>query len=529
MKIAFYLRLSESDGDLQENDESNSIENQRTLLYSYVEKKEELMAAVEEYVDDGYTGTNFNRPAFQRMIEDAKKGKINTIIVKDLSRLGRDYITVGDYIEQIFPLLGVRFIAVTSNYDSSVKDNPTMDFEMAVSNLINTFYSRDLSRKMRSAQKVKWQKGITTSGHPPFGYIKDPADKKKWILDPEASKIVRRLFDLALSGMNTTQIARTMNDEGYPTPCVYNETHKNWKLAEFVTKKSERLWTSNLARYYLIKRDYTGAMIMGRTEVVTIGSNKKRKLPESKWYIAEGVNEAIVSLEEYEEAQCVIRSRAKPDFIMDKQYVLKGHIRCGNCRCCLDFSDECMEEYYSCKRSISIGDQSECCKEKYMVKQVDHIVYQALKKHIVLLKELGLLVEQKARKEILEVKHKITEDRTLADRLKAEKVRQYEAYAEGLITREEYIRKKNELTDKIAALEEASKSIESSFDENKELLETAEEMADLAEEFEESTRLTRKMVEKLINTVYAYDPEHYHIVFRFDDKIAKMREIVNLQ
>ena len=270
---------------------------------------------------------------------------------------------------------------------------------------------------MRSAQKVKWQKGITTSGHPPFGYIKDPADKKKWILDPEASKIVRRLFDLALSGMNTTQIARTMNDEGYPMPCVYNETHKNWKLAEFVTKKSERLWTSNLARYYLIKRDYTGAMIMGRTEVVTIGSNKKRKLPESKWYIAEGVNEAIVTLEEYEEAQCIIRSRAKPDFIMDKQYVLKGYIRCGNCRCCLDFSDECTEEYYSCKRSISIGDQSEYCKEKYMVKQVDHIVYQALKKHIVLLKELGLLVEQKARKEILEVKHKITEDRSLRMRI----------------------------------------------------------------------------------------------------------------
>lgn len=164
-----------------------------------------------------------------------------------------------------------------------------------------------------------------------------------------------------------------------------------------------------------------------------------------------------------------------------------------------------------------------------MVKQVDHIVYQALKRHIVLLKELGLLVEQKARKEILDVKHKITEDKTLADRLKAEKVRQYEAYAEGLITREEYIRKKQELTDKITALEEAGKSIESSFEENKELLETAEEMSDLADEFEESTRLTRKMVEKLIDTVYAYDPEHYHIVFRFDDKIAKMREIVNLQ
>lgn len=143
--IAFYLRLSKSDGDLgkDEKDESNSIENQRKLLQTFVESMEDLGGTVREYIDDGYTGTNFKRPGFQQMVEDAKKGVIGTILVKDLSRLGRDYIGVGDYLEQIFPILGVRVIAVNSQYDSNQYVGSTMGLEMSITNLVNTLYSRD--------------------------------------------------------------------------------------------------------------------------------------------------------------------------------------------------------------------------------------------------------------------------------------------------------------------------------------------------------------------------------------------------
>ena len=176
---AFYLRLSESDGDLgvDGKDESNSIENQRLLLHSYLEARTDLVGEVVEYVDDGYSGTNFERPAFKRMIEDAKKGKVDVVLVKDLSRLGRDYIVAGDYIEQIFPMLGVRFIAVNNGYDSAGHVSGAMGFDIAVNNLINTFYSRDLSKKIKSGNETKWRRGISTSSYAPYGYDKSKTER----------------------------------------------------------------------------------------------------------------------------------------------------------------------------------------------------------------------------------------------------------------------------------------------------------------------------------------------------------------
>lgn len=171
-KIAIYLRLSLSDGDLKKGskDESNSIENQRLLLHSYIEKQNDLSGEIVEYVDDGYTGTNFNRPAFQKMIIDLKQGEIKTIVVKDLSRLGRDYIGVGDYIEQIFPLMGVRFIAVNNAFDSMKLNNGTPGIEVAVSNLVNNMYSRDIAKKVRAALETNWKNGKATCTNVPFGY-----------------------------------------------------------------------------------------------------------------------------------------------------------------------------------------------------------------------------------------------------------------------------------------------------------------------------------------------------------------------
>ena len=166
-RCAVYLRLSRSDGDQQE---SNSIKNQRALLNDYLGKHPELHK-VDEYVDDGYSGTNFNRPAFQKMIVDLKQGDIKVIMVKDLSRLGRDYIGVGDYIEQIFPLMGVRFIAVNNSFDSMKLNNGTPGIEVAVSNLVNNMYSRDIAKKIRAALETNWKNGKATCTNVPFGYV----------------------------------------------------------------------------------------------------------------------------------------------------------------------------------------------------------------------------------------------------------------------------------------------------------------------------------------------------------------------
>ena len=222
-KIAIYLRLSLADGDLKKGskDESNSIENQRMLLHDYIGKQEDLFGEIVEYVDDGYTGTNFNRPAFQKMIVDLKQGNIKVIMVKDLSRLGRDYIGVGDYIEQIFPLMGVRFIAVNNSFDSMKLNNGTPGIEVAVSNLVNNMYSRDIAKKIRAALETNWKNGKATCTNVPFGYVWNKKGGRRWEIDPEAAVCVKKVFELALSGCNTTQIAYGMNELNLPTPGLY--------------------------------------------------------------------------------------------------------------------------------------------------------------------------------------------------------------------------------------------------------------------------------------------------------------------
>lgn len=194
-KIAIYLRLSLADGDLKKGskDESNSIENQRILLHDYIGKQEDLFGEIVEYVDDGYTGTNFNRPAFQKMIVDLKQGDIKVIMVKDLSRLGRDYIGVGDYIEQIFPLMGVRFIAVNNSFDSMKLNNGTPGIEVAVSNLVNNMYSRDIAKKIRAALETNWKNGKATCTNVPFGYVWNKKGGQRWEIDPEAAPCVKKV------------------------------------------------------------------------------------------------------------------------------------------------------------------------------------------------------------------------------------------------------------------------------------------------------------------------------------------------
>ena len=222
--IAAYQRISRADGDLGKDgkDKSNSIENQKELIQRYISCKESLQnVPVMDFVDDGYTGSNFDRPGFQQMMDGVRNGKIDTIIVKDLSRFGRDYIGVGEYMEQIFPLLGVRLIAINDNYDSNNYKGTTLGMDVIVSNLVNTMYCRDAGKKLRTANQVKWRKGITTASAAPFGYQFDPDKKGAFIVDPPAAKIVRRIFDLAILGLGTREIAMMLNDENVPVPSVW--------------------------------------------------------------------------------------------------------------------------------------------------------------------------------------------------------------------------------------------------------------------------------------------------------------------
>ena len=520
--LGFYLRLSMADGDLGKDnkDESNSIENQRELLQSFVESKEEFTDEIFEYIDDGYTGTNFNRPAFRRMIEDAKKGRIHTILVKDLSRLGRDYIGVGDYLEQIFPVLGVRFIAVNSNYDSNRYIGKTMGLDMAVSNLVNSLYSRDISKKVKSGFRARWKQGISTSARPPYGYIKDKTVKGGWRIDPEAAKIVKLIFEKASDGWSTGRIAGYLNEQGFDTPSIHRE-----KQNEFCGKRkvadSECLWDIGKIRTILRRYEYTGAFVHSHRESLQVGSHITRAVPEHRQIIIEDGHDAIISRELYESAQTSIQPMRKPGFKTGNDYPLRGKIRCGVCRLAITRIELAYDAVYYCSHKTKSGRKSNCC-DKYMsAREIDAAVLRSLKTQLKVLRELGVHIEESksaAMQDVVADTRRMERD---IETYKAERIRQYEAYAEGVISRETYLTKKEELTEKIDSLQSALDRLRSLIEENTAMTDAVSTINEQAEQSMVHDTLTKEMADAFIETVYVYDEQTIEVEFTFDDLLIE--------
>lgn len=212
-----YARLSRDDGDKLESD---SIINQKALIRDFLSKHPEFHA-VSEKTDDGYSGVNFDRPSFEKLIERIKKGKINCVIVKDFSRFGRDYIELGDYLERIFPFMGVGFISINDHYDSLEYKGTTGGLDVVMKNIVYDYYSKDLSVKVMTAKRAKMKRGLYIGGHVPYGYRRRKDDKHRIEIDPEAAEAVREIYDSAMDGMRTVDIAAQLNAKGYDTPAAY--------------------------------------------------------------------------------------------------------------------------------------------------------------------------------------------------------------------------------------------------------------------------------------------------------------------
>ena len=256
MIIAKYLRFSNDDG---KTDDSESIKNQRGLLDRYISEQEDLQGyEVVEFFDDGYTGMNFNRSGFLSMIDAVKEKKIGCILVKDFSRFGRNYIEVSDYIDQILPFLGIRFIAVNERYDSKTAP-ASLGLDMAMKNIVYDLYSKDLSVKVRSARKSLMKKGDYIAPFAIYGYT-NKVEKKRLIVDPTAAEVVKRMFDYAVNGENARQIAMRLNNEGILTPNAYNKS-KSTKKKHYVPMDTAAIWTGDIARRILQDERYTGKMV----------------------------------------------------------------------------------------------------------------------------------------------------------------------------------------------------------------------------------------------------------------------------
>ena len=525
-KNGLYLRLSIADGDLgnDNKDESNSIDNQRTLLVSFLQDRDDLTDEYIEYVDDGYTGTNFERPGFKRMIEDAKTGKIDTILVKDFSRFGRDYIGVGDYLEQVLPILGIRFISLNNNYDSNDYLGRTMGMDMAIHNLVNNLYSKDISKKLKSSLRVKWKNGQGAGGKPPFGYLKDK-ETGVWMIDPVAHKYVKMVFDKAIEGCNTSQIAYYMNEQKIPTPGRYNKenglTHYgyNQKIPE-----SEVLWDCNMIRTILGRYEYTGALVRGKRHNIAVGSKVTRKSKDKDVVITRNVHPAIVSEEEYEMAQATILFVKKPDYRGSKKFPLKGKIRCGNCKRSMGISESGANVRFYCPHKMQTGKFSQCSDEMVTASVIEGNVWYALRRVLQLLDAMQVELEEKTTNLDSIRGKKIKQLEAESNVLKSERLRQYEAYAEGIIKKEEYFIIKQQITSKMNNIQSEIEMLTHLSEEEeayKNKVATAVELLDGEMQHE---KITQELADAIIDTVYVYNKKRIEVVFKFDDILMKAIE-----
>ena len=316
-QAALYIRLSKED---ENEGPSESVTNQKSLLDEFV--KNNRLSVYDVYIDDGYSGTNFDRPAFQRMIGDIEAGKVNMVITKDLSRLGRDYIMTGHYMERYFPEKRVRYISLLDGIDTGVEStaNDITPFRA----IMNDMYAKDISRKIKSVKRDKQRKGQFIGGKPVYGYRMHPTEKNKIVVDEGAAVVVRRIFAMALEGVSCRKIATQLNEEGVPTPAAY--------AGLTVTNPGPYtgLWSSERISEMLQNETYIGNMVQGRTIKISYKSRKYLKQDRENWVVVEGTHEPLVDNETFQKVRMLVNSR-RHTRSRTYDFLLKGLIFCHEC------------------------------------------------------------------------------------------------------------------------------------------------------------------------------------------------------
>lgn len=435
--IALYLRLSQEDVDVRRNDtkdESNSISAQRILVTRYIDENADLSNLPRlEFCDDGFSGTNFSRPDFQRMIDLAKQGEIGTIIVKDLSRFGRDYLEVGDYLEHIFPFLGIRFISVNDHYDSFNHDGKTAGMDITFRNLIYDYYSKDLSAKVKTAMRSKQDKGEFITCFT-YGYKPSPETKHKMIIDEPAAEIVREIFDAIISGKTTSEVAANLNARGIPTPNEYKKVRRK--------EDTEPQWTHPRITYMIRNIKYTGVMTNHTRESRFIRDKNQRRVPMSEWIIHPDAHEAIIPREKWEQANEMLRNPKKVS-----RSVLEQPDRVYYCAHCGRKLRKTygLDQYYSCV-SAKYHHESECSGIRLKRSEMEEILVEALRAQINFVKQLQKTKKKEKVSPSVELYRAIAQLEKELEQLRSKKLERYEAYRSGEISREQFVTVKDQIT-----------------------------------------------------------------------------------
>lgn len=522
---ALYLRLSSEDGD---KDVSNSIISQRQVLDEFISKNSEIKI-FDYYIDDGYSGTNFERPAFKRMFLDMQSKKINAIIVKDLSRLGRNYLEAGNYIEQIFPLFDVRFISVNDNIDSYLSPSSVSNISVPLKNLMNEQYCKEISNKVKATLDVMRKNGKYISGIAPYGYIKDPEDKHHLIVDKESAEVVKLIYNLCLSGLGGTKIARELNNRNILNPTYYRK--KKYNKEE---KDVKSYWTSSMVSKILENQIYCGDMVQGKSKMFNYKIHKRVEVPEEQWQIVENTHEAIIDREIFEKVK---KTRTKRLYSWNKNKtnisVFAGHLKCADCggnmikviASSRKVKGNTIRKYaYIC--STHRNKSNEICSKHYLKEEDLRLtITRSLKYHINLLTDFEKVQEymknnKNEDEKINGTKRKITKLNKELENIKLKKIEIYEDWKLDKIDEGQYYEYTKDYIDKKTNIEnQIEKYQQEILDLEKITAKTSNNIwAERLSKYKDVSVLTKNMIDELIDDIYIYEDRRMKINFKYRDE-----------
>ena len=519
---ALYCRLS-CDDDLQ--GDSNSIRNQKMLLKQYAD--EHKLRNVRFYVDDGYSGSNFDRPDFQRMIRDIDEGKVSTVIVKDMSRFGRDHILVGYYTKYYFAEADVRFIAVYDQVDSET--NPDDDIT-PFKNILNEMYAKDCSKKIRAVVKAKGNAGKHITTLPPLGYKKDPNDKEKWVIDERGAETVREIFSLCMNGYGPTQIARILTERKVDTPVVY--FHKHGLPTPSKIRDGSEIWDQKSVAGILENLEYTGCTVNFKYCKKSYKSKKRIKLPQEEWLVFENTQEAIIDRQTYDTVQKIRQCKRRPT-PMGEMNALSGMLYCADCgkrmylcRC----TTMKQAEYFNCS-TYRKKKKNLCTSHQITVKAVEILLLDDLRRTLRFAQSqkeefLQILEENSEVKTKQEIKENLRKLSAAEERIKAlDKIIQslYEDKVAGKLSEERYLKLSDTYETEQAELTEKAQTLKAEIEKDKKEKDHILDFLCLVEKYSSIEELTPEIIRSFVDRIIVHEKRkengHYRqeveIVYNF--------------
>ena len=523
-----YLRLSRDDDN---KGESNSIVNQKELIKNFLKSKPEIKVN-DIKVDDGYTGVNFDRPAFIEMLSEIRSGKVNCVVVKDMSRFGRNYIEVGKYITDVFPFLGVRFIAINDNIDTALTETSSELTIFHFKNLLNDAYCNDISIKVRSQLDIKRKNGDFIGSFAPYGYLKSADNKNKLVVDESVRSVIEEIFNLKISGYSALRIADKLNECGIASPMEHKK-ELGEKFNTVFRKNAVTKWDANSVLRILKNKVYIGTLQQSKSTTPNYKIKKRIQKSEKDWICVKNNHEAIISSEDFKKVQRLLLEDTRVSPKNNSVYVFSGIAKCGKCGGNLTrkvvSSGRKKFVYYVC-----ISNKAKCgCDNKmnYSYPKLDEVVLSALNAHIKEFVQAGTIIRQLSEmpfqnSEIKRINAEIESKKKQIEANKRYSLELYNDMKENIIDKNEYITLKNMYAEKNKCLESAVYNLENSINvlsaENNEIYDVFEKFS----QFGEITEITRDLAVSFIERINVYSKNEVEIIFRYSAEYALMRKYI---